>query len=300
MLKTQNLTYTYPSGIQALKNVSLSLNPQQITALVGHNGAGKSTLMRCLAGLEESFLGSITYQDQSILPNLCQQRNRVGFLRDFYGHYADLSVRDALEYFAKSKQIVNLKQSLEEAVALCHLQPLMERKRLSQLSRGQKQKVGLAQAIIAMPEYLFLDEPASGLDPLARNELGEMLGTLKAKGITLLVSSHILTELQEYADHLLIMKDGELVSDQALLSQDLAWEWMQVELANPDYLFVPVLDALDCTKVVKLENQFLLIQMQTGKEHKAQIMKSLLSADAEVMAFSPISQKLKDLVIGHL
>ncbi len=216
MISVQNLTFDYP-GKRALQHVSFSIEPGSITALVGPNGAGKSTLMRCLAALETPSAGSIHIDSLDVLENPREAHALMGYLPDFFGLYDDLSVEQCLRYHAMVQKISKQEQqaAVERVAIRMQIQDLLFQEAKT-LSRGQRQRLAIAQAIIHHPKVLILDEPASGLDPEARFHLSQLLVLLSKEGITMLVSSHILSELEDYCTHMLVLRDGRIVKHCAI------------------------------------------------------------------------------------
>lgn len=219
MIDIEQLIFEYP-GQRALDGISLHIEPGSVTALVGPNGAGKSTLLRCLAGLAQPLSGRITLGGIDVAAQPRQVHRQVGYLSDFYGLYERLRVQHCLQYAARAMGL-DAAQAQARAATVAqqlNLQTLLERLP-GQLSRGQRQRLAIAQAIVHQPAVLLLDEPASGLDPEARAELSQLLRQLQAQGMTLIVSSHILSELDEYCSHLLALRAGRIERHCALQPQ---------------------------------------------------------------------------------
>lgn len=210
MITVKNLTFEYP-GVRALDDVSIEIPGGEITALVGPNGAGKTTLMRCLAALETPISGSIIVDGIDVLDEPRECHRKVGYLADFYGLYEALTVKQCLSYFACAQLIPadRQKAAVLKAAQRLNIEDRLEQK-AGTLSRGLSQRLAIAQAIIHEPKLIILDEPAAGLDPDARHKLSELFLELKSQGMTLLVSSHILSELEEYTDHMVIVRDGKI------------------------------------------------------------------------------------------
>ncbi len=235
MIEISNLTFDYP-GHRALDNVTLSVPTGSVTALVGPNGAGKTTLMRCIAGLETPLTGSITVAGVNVIEQPRDVHRIMGYLSDFFGLYQDLTVARCLEFAAAS-------QGLPDAAIPAAIERTAEQLDLADrllqtsgsLSRGLRQRVAIGQAIIHKPKMLLLDEPASGLDPEARASLAALFRQLQADGMTLLVSSHILAELDEYSTHMLALREGRILENRELKPR-LAetHRTLHLELAAPD------------------------------------------------------------------
>jgi ABC-2 type transport system ATP-binding protein len=234
-IQVEGLCFEYP-GVRALQDVSFTVAPGSVTALVGPNGAGKTTLLRCLAGLEPPFLGRVEVAgvDVSEEPRACHRR--VGYLSDFFGLYDALSVRRALLYAALSHGLDAERAEMAVVQAAENLE-LTERleSRCGELSRGMRQRVAIGQAIIHRPDVLLLDEPASGLDPEARHSLAGLFRRLQAEGLTLVVSSHILAELDEYSTDMLVLRGGRVAEHRPLseTAPGQAARQVRVSLAQP-------------------------------------------------------------------
>lgn len=232
MISVNRLNFEYP-GIRALKDVSFSIKPGSITALVGPNGAGKSTLLRCLAALDRPISGAIKVDGIDVLENPRDCHRKVGYLSDFFGLYDDLTVRQCLTYAAMAHGLASQIQerAIMDGAFRLEISDRLESKAGS-LSRGLRQRLAIAQSIIHNPKILLLDEPASGLDPEARNSLSKLFLELRDHGMTLLVSSHILTELEEYSTDLMILRNGELIEHTIVCSQNYAAVPMRISLTS--------------------------------------------------------------------
>jgi ABC-2 type transport system ATP-binding protein len=216
IVRIRNLTYEYP-GVRALDRVDLAVTRGSVTALVGPNGAGKTTLLRCIAALDLPLEGTIEIDGVDVLEHPRECHRRIGYLSDFYGLYQSLTVRKSLTYAASSQRLPD--SELENAVTRTAAELNLTNKLdelCSALSRGQRQRVAIAQALIHSPELLILDEPAAGLDPEARHELAGLFQKLRGRGMTLIVSSHILAELDEYSTHMLVMREGRIIENREL------------------------------------------------------------------------------------
>ncbi len=236
MIEIANLTFDYP-GHRALDDVTLSVASGSVTALVGSNGAGKTTLMRCIAGLETPLTGSITVAGMDVIEQPREVHRVMGYLSDFFGLYQDLTVARCLEYAAASQGLpqADIPAAIARTAQRLNLSDQLQQIS-SGLSRGQRQRVAIGQAIIHQPKLLLLDEPASGLDPEARASLAALFRQLQADGMTLLVSSHILAELDEYSTHMLALREGRILENRALQPAHLteAHRCLHLDLATPD------------------------------------------------------------------
>jgi len=210
LVRAVGLTKRY-LGTTVLNDVSLTLNEGEIFGLVGPNGAGKTTLLRILATLTnadagEAWICGFTLQQQR------EVRARMGFMPDVLGVYDDMLVREYLEFFARAHHLPEATRdyAIRETMAMVGLDSLAEQP-VDGLSRGMKQRLGLARAILHNPRLLLLDEPASGLDPLARLELREILRRMQRSGVTVVISSHVLEDLADMCTRIAVLSHGNLV-----------------------------------------------------------------------------------------
>lgn len=218
IVEVEDLIYEYPD-FRALHHVNVQIKKGTVTALVGPNGAGKTTLMRCIAALTVPLSGTIKVDGIDTAENPREVHKRIGYLSDFYGLYENLTAYQSLQFMAHAKDIPEkeVESRIEWIVNLLDMKELLPKK-CKEMSRGQKQKTAIAQTVIHKPKFVLLDEPASGLDPVARNQLSIMIKNLSREGITFLISSHILTELQDYSDHLLVIEKGRILENKPLLA----------------------------------------------------------------------------------
>ncbi len=212
MISTEALCYEYP-GRRVLHDIEFTIAKGSITALAGPNGAGKTTLMRCLSGLDKPFSGKAMIDGMHVEQDPRKVHEVIGYLSDFFGLYDHLTVRQCLTYVAWSRLIPAdyVGKHIDWLIALLGLEPVIDKK-AGELSRGWRQRVGIAQSIIHNPKVLILDEPASGLDPESRHKLAAILKTLRdEREMTIMVSSHILAELEDYCDSMLILRNGRII-----------------------------------------------------------------------------------------
>jgi ABC-2 type transport system ATP-binding protein len=233
MITVRDLVFEYP-GHRALDGVSLTIAPKAITALVGPNGAGKTTLLRCMAALETPYAGGVTIDGLDTREAPRAIHRLLGYLPDFFGLYDALSVRRCLHYAARAHGIGAdaAAGAAEAAAAQVGLSDRMEQM-AGALSRGLRQRLAIAQAIVHRPRVLLLDEPAAGLDPQARRDLSRLLLALREDGMTLVVSSHILAELEDYCDRMVIVDHGCIAGGEAITLKNAAEVRLRVVLAAP-------------------------------------------------------------------
>jgi len=198
---------------RAVSDVSFEVGRGQVFGFIGPNGAGKTTSMRVLATLDLPTAGDAYVDGFSCVNDPDRVRRRLGFMPDYFGTYADVNCYEYLDFFARSYGIVGRErhQAVRRTMDFTGLDVLAE-KPIRGLSKGMRQRLCLGRSMIHDPAVLILDEPANGLDPRARIELREMIRELAAIGKTVLVSSHILTELAEMCDQVGIIERGKLLA----------------------------------------------------------------------------------------
>lgn len=291
-IEVSGLLFEYP-GVRALDDVSFSVAESSVTALVGPNGAGKTTLLRCLAGLEEPLLGSIHVAGVDVLEEPRAVHRRIGYLSDFYGLYDALTVRQCFAHAAASHGVAD--EALEAAVARTAerlgLGELLAR-RAAELSRGQRQRVAIGQALIHDPQVLMLDEPASGLDPEARHSLAVLFTRLAGEGMTLLVSSHILAELDEYSTHILVMRQGRIIESKALGESVPGAQLVHVAFAREVPGLAQALGSIAGVRVVEAGASEATLEIAGDRGRQGEVLRELVLAGLPVSAFAEARENL--------
>lgn len=201
-------------AVRALDGVDLVARAGAVTALVGPNGSGKTTLLLVLAGLLVPDTGEVRVAGADPVTESATARARTGWMPDAFGTWDSLTAREVLTTFAHAYRVAPavVPGRVDELLATVHLSEYADRP-AAVLSRGQKQRLGLARALVHDPQVLLLDEPASGLDPRSRVDLRVLLRRLADEGRTVLVSSHVLSELEEMADDAVFLSRGRTVAD---------------------------------------------------------------------------------------
>jgi len=299
MIEVDSLVYEYPTA-RALKGVSLTVADQTITALVGPNGAGKTTLLRCLAALEDPYSGKVVINglDTTVSPR--EIHAALGYLPDFYGLYNDLTVRQCLSYAARSHGIgaALTAAAVQKAAGRVGLLDRLESK-AGELSRGLRQRLAIGQAIVHEPKVLLLDEPAAGLDPQARRDLSTLLIALRDQGMTLVVSSHILAELEDYCSEMIIIENGLIAGGKAIKVRDDARPRYMIELATArsdlkDFLVGKGAD------VVEADQIHALIIFTRNPGARAKLLRELIGAGFDVASFAESSRALEDAYFAQV
>ena len=297
MIEIQDLVFEYP-GHRALHGVSLTIADKAITALVGPNGAGKTTLLRCMAALETLYAGQVLIDrlDTREAPRAIHAR--MGYLPDFFGLYDALSVRRCLHYAARAHGIAakDAAGAADAAAARVGLSDRMEQP-AGALSRGLRQRLAIAQAIVHGPRVLLLDEPAAGLDPQARRDLSQLLLSLKDSGMTLVVSSHILAELEDYSDRMVIVDNGRIAGGQSIALK--GGPRLRIRLAAPRDDLKDFLAARGAT-VEEDDAQQALVTLEGGAAERAALLAALVGSGFAVSEFAEDARALEDVYFAQV
>ncbi|WP_429841325.1 ATP-binding cassette domain-containing protein [Brevibacillus sp. FIR094] len=300
MIQIQNLRKRY-GKMEALKGLSLEIDKGTVFGFVGPNGAGKSTTMSILATLLEPTSGKAYVGGYEVTKHPKEVRKLIGYMPDFFGVYDNLTAEEYLDFYganydipaAERKQII---PQLLELVNLTHKRDAY----VDSLSRGMKQRLGLARSLVHNPEVLILDEPASGLDPRARIELREILKELRDMGKTIIISSHILPELAEMCDVIGIVEEGNLV---AFGRVDEIYSRMQEQRV----LRIRLLDRVDeamtrlrempaITRVTR-EGNWVVAGFSGNDEEQVELLRELAVSGYPVAAFNETVGDLEEIFL---
>jgi ABC-2 type transport system ATP-binding protein len=211
VLTINNLSKTYPNGVQALKNVSLTIN-QGMFGLLGPNGAGKSSLMRTISTLQDADEGSIMLDGLDVLKSKAEVRQLLGYLPQDFGVYPRISAEQMLDHIAQLKGVGVKKERKELVASLLDKVNLTKdkKKNLGTYSGGMKQRFGIAQALLGDPKLIIVDEPTAGLDPAERNRFYNLLSQLGENTIVIL-STHIVEDVRTLCSDFAIICQGEVM-----------------------------------------------------------------------------------------
>ena len=305
-ITTRDLTRKF-GKIYAVDHLDMRIPIGSLFGLIGPNGAGKTTTIRMLAGLLEPTSGEIRINELSAQQYRQEIQWQVGYMPDFFGVYDELLVWEYLDFFGRCFRLDGhkRKQIIDELLELVDLTEKRDAY-VHTLSRGMRQRLCLAHALIHDPQVLLLDEPASGLDPRARVEMRELLRELRAMGKTILLSSHILPELAELCDRVAIMQRGQLVVDGSLeeilrqVSQHRFWK-IQV-LNHPDRAvsliqnFPHVLSFAEVQS--KNDASGFEVELAGGDEEAADLLAILIQEKIRVSAFAESMSDLEEAFLS--
>jgi ABC-2 type transport system ATP-binding protein len=299
-IETRNLTRRF-ERVMAVDNLHLQVRAGSLCGLIGPNGAGKTTTLRMLAGLLEPTSGQIVLNGQVANHDWRGLRRQIGYMPDFFGVYEDMLVWEYLDFFGRCYGLsaTRRRQVTDE---LLELVDLAEKRNayVETLSRGMRQRLCLAHALVHDPSVLLLDEPASGLDPRARVEMRELLRELSAMGKTILVSSHILAELAELCDSVSIIEKGRLVASGPLDEvRRLAMQGrvLQVKtLSDPDAAEAVLRDQPGVGQIYGADGSF-EVEFTGDDEATADLLETLLARGLRVIAFNEVASDLEEVFL---
>ena len=289
----QQLGKSYGSQ-KAVNNVSFQLNKGEIVGFLGPNGAGKSTTMKMIAGYLRPDSGSISICGHPATTSTLVTRKMVGYLPEANPLYTEMYVKEYLYFVAGVHKLSHPQQAVNAVIQTVGLSPEAHKK-TGQLSKGYKQRVGLAAALIHNPEVLILDEPTSGLDP---NQIIEIRAVIKALGAqkTILLSSHIMQEVEAICDRVIIINKGNIVADnslEALQKKSDGLVFVQVSFAEP--VAIELLETLPSATVVEGDGQQFKIQTSNADVLKKAILQMSVAHQLNIVSLQNEQSSLEEV-----
>jgi ABC-2 type transport system ATP-binding protein len=297
MIEVQSLRKIFRGG-RGLDGFSLHLESRELVGLVGPNGAGKTTLIKILSTLlpPDSGVARVAGQDVGTDPR--SVRAVVGYLPDVAGVYQDMRIREFLEFFADAFRLKEPNRSVAIDRALTR-SGLSDRPDdfVEQLSLGWKQRLLLAKTLLHEPKLLLLDEPATGLDPLARITLREQLKQLHAEGVAILISSHILSDLEDICTRIVFIADGKNVTEAASAATEGAAGptiRCEMEFEGSNSAVELILKELADSKVLKKSDRGLVVELRGGPKEASAFLQKLLATGILITHFDARGLNLED------
>ncbi|HOZ30478.1 MAG TPA: gliding motility-associated ABC transporter ATP-binding subunit GldA [Bacteroidales bacterium] len=298
-IKVKNITKIYGAQ-KALDNVSFEVRSGEIVGFLGPNGAGKSTLMKIITGFIPPTAGDVFVKDTNVLENNMEIRRIIGYLPEQNPLYTDMYIIEFLNFVAGIYKIKNRVQRIEEIIEITGLEPEINKK-IGALSKGYRQRVGLAQAIIHDPDVLILDEPTSGLDPNQIIEIRNLIQNLGKKK-TVLLSTHIMQEVDAICDRIVIINNGVLVADDITKEIHIKGKsetgTLLVELMKPinEKEFKSISGV---KKIMSLEKNKYIIEFNSANDIRQDVFKLAVKLDNVVLSLQ-IKEKSLEQVFNEL
>ena len=300
MLKIKGLCKKY-GNFTALDNLDLAIGRGEIYGFVGPNGAGKTTTLKILAGLLKADAGEVYIDDIRLFEDYDRLKELIGYMPDFFGVYDNLKVMEYLEFYASAYGI-ETKRAQElgrELLSVVHLDG-KEEHYVDELSRGMKQRLCLARALIHDPQFLILDEPASGLDPRNRFEFKEILRDLKEAGKTIIISSHILMELAEICTSIGVIEHGKMImqgSIEDILSAVDASNPLIIRVYDQVQTAILVLKEEEQVKNLTIQGNSLMVTFTGNRKDEAMLLRRLVERGVLVQSFAREQSNLEALFL---
>lgn len=298
MIQVNGLIKDYGAR-RALHSISFDANQGEIVGFLGPNGAGKTTTMRILTGYMPPTDGSAVVAGYDVVEESLEVRKRVGYLPETVPLYADMTALEYLKFMAELRHIPNAEERAHETLEQVSLTDRANGF-IANFSKGMRQRVGLAQALIHRPEVLILDEPTIGLDPAQVVEIRNVIREI-GKDRTVLLSTHILSEAQQICDRVLIINKGSIVAEDTP-------ENLQSRLVGSQRVILRVRgdsDGLDSTiKKVKgtrgieiKDNETVEFEFSSGQDIRPQVAKAVIQAGYELIEMRPVGMSLEEIFL---
>lgn len=305
LVEIKNLVRYFPHT-KAVNNISFTFDKGQIFGFVGPNGAGKTTTMRILATLDQPQYGDCLVDGYSVTQYPEKVRKLVGFMPDSLPMHNDISVREYVDFYARAYNVQNPARTkiVNEVMDFTDLHVIAD-KTLNALSKGMKQRVSLARALVHEPKVLILDEPANGLDPRARVQMRELFKALAENGMAILISSHILTELGEICDGVVFIEKGQLLDAGTIseISQRRSNETLEAEirlLRSDDWeqslknLSIRLLEIPSVTNPA-VAGDHIELTLEGGEPAASAVLRQLVNDGFPIVDFRLRNNQLEDL-----
>jgi len=288
MLKIENLKKTY-GKVSALDGLNMNIGESSLYGFVGPNGAGKTTTIKIITGLLLPSSGTVTVNGVDAVREPEKLKESIGYVPDFFGVYDNLKVSEYMEFFASCYGLDGLKarKRYMELLGQVGLDEKVDFY-VDGLSRGMKQKLCLARALIHNPSLLIMDEPTSGLDPRTRYEFKEILKELREQGKTVLISSHILSELSEICTDIGIIEQGKIVLEgnmEEILSRINTSNPLIISVFGGRETAMTILKSHPLVETITIREEDIVVGFTGDKQDEANLLVQLVDADVLVYGF---------------
>jgi ABC-2 type transport system ATP-binding protein len=298
LLDAQNLRVQFET-LRAVDDVSLTLRGGDLIGLIGPNGAGKTTLLRAIAGLQPLARGVARLLGETIEPGAGVVLRQLGFTPDTPPVYEELTVRKFLRFIAMGYDLTESEtnERIDFWLEKVWLTEKADQK-IKQLSRGMRQRVGIARTLIPNPALVLLDEPAAGLDPAGRVQFRQLLVNLRDQGKGIIISSHILADMSEYCTHIGIMARGRMLQygtvSEIAAAGDGARCRYTIRLAHPVARLTDLLAAINGVSHIEADNGRVILEYDSQPDSAAQLLEQLIQQNLPISSFSPNAPGLEE------
>lgn len=298
MIQAVGLTKNYGPR-RAIEDLNFKIQQGEIVGFLGPNGAGKTTTMRILTGYMPPSSGTATIAGFDVLNESLEVRRRVGYLPETVPLYPDMTVFEYLKFMANLRHLPNAEDAVDEALELVGMSERADGY-ISNLSKGMRQRVGLAQALLHKPEVLILDEPTIGLDPAQVVEVRNLIKEI-GKERTVLLSTHILPEAQQVCDRVLIINKGHIVAEDTpenLQARLTGAERARLRLRGEVEEAIPLLAKIDGIQNIKVQaDGSLEFQFPPGQDARPAVARAIVNAGLDLLELSPVGMSLEEIFL---
>ncbi len=303
MIQASGLTHYY-GPYRAIEDVNFGVHKGEVLGFLGPNGAGKTTTMRIITGFMPPTEGKVTLADFDVVEQSLEARRRIGYLPETVPLYTDMPVDSYLKYMGTLRGMAprQIKRRIGEVIDVCHLGEY-HKTLVGKLSKGFRQRVGIAQAILHEPEVLVMDEPTIGIDPIQVVETRRLIQDL-GKEQTVVLSSHILPEVSMICGRVLIIHQGKIVAEDTpdnLAHRLQGSEQLQVEVRGPAAEVLPALQkvkgVVEVTRRPQRDRDIYLIQVQQGQDLRDEISRAVVSNGWSLLSMQTAGMSLEDIFL---
>lgn len=299
MIKVENLTKYYGKRL-AVDNISFSIGKGEVVGFLGPNAAGKTTTMRIITGFLAPTQGNAWVGDFDVLNHSLEARQRIGYLPEAVPLYTDMTVHSYLEFAARLRGLDSNKinKRTDEVVEICHLEEYYN-VIIGKLSKGFRQRVGVAQAIIHEPEVLILDEPTIGIDPIQVAMTRQLIKEL-GKDHTILLSTHILSEVSVICGRVIIIHEGKIVAEdniENLSSMMSGTKRFRLEVSGPPGEIYKRLQRIDGISRIRQEDSYYIVECSSGQDPRRQITNAIVQGGWTLLSMEALGMSLEDIFL---
>jgi len=298
MIQVEALTKDYGKR-RAVENLSFHAEKGEILGFLGPNGAGKTTVMRILCGFMPPTSGSAQVASYDVVDQSLEVRKRVGYLPETVPLYPDMTVFNYLKYMADLRHLADAEERVDDVLEIVHMEDRAEGY-ISNLSKGMRQRIGIAQALLHEPEVLILDEPTIGLDPAQIRDVRDMIREI-GKERTVMLSTHILSEAQQICDRVLIINKGHIVAeDSPEMLQGRLTGARRISLfvgGDPEGLLNLVADVPGVEQAVSQENGGVEFETSPGEDVRAEVARAVVGAGYDLLELRPLDLSLEQIFL---
>lgn len=298
MIRVFGLTKDYGSR-RAISDLTFHAEKGEILGFLGPNGAGKTTTMRILTGYMPPTSGKVTIAGYDVIEDSIAVRRHVGYLPETVPLYPDMTVYEYLKYMADLRRLKNARQRIYETLEMVQLTDRANGY-IGKLSKGMRQRIGLAQALLHQPDVLILDEPTIGLDPQQVVKFRELIRSI-GKDRTVLLSSHILPEVQQVCDRVLIINKGRIVAEdtpEQLNARLTGAQQVSVRVRGDVSDLLPRLSEIPgVTNITPISDDSFEFETVPGNDARPHVARALINAGHDLLEFKPVSLSLEEIFL---